>query len=61
MHAHRVDSVEHSPGASVYVGFDPTADSLHTGNLLALVALLHFRHAGYRPIAVVSLSGPEVK
>ena len=37
----------------MYVGFDPTADSLHTGNFMAIMALLHFRHAGYHPIAVV--------
>ena len=37
----------------MYVGFDPTADSLHVGNLLAILALLHFKRAGYQPIAVV--------
>ena len=49
----RVDASQHTPGSAVYVGFDPTADSLHTGNLMAIMALLHFRHAGYQPIAVV--------
>ena len=49
----RVDASQHTPGSAVYVGFDPTADSLHTGNLMAVMALLHFRHAGYQPIAVV--------
>lgn len=38
---------------SVYVGFDPTAESLHVGNLLGLLALLHFQRAGHRPIALV--------
>jgi len=37
----------------VYAGFDPTAESLHVGNLLSLLALLHFRRAGYRTIALV--------
>ncbi len=32
----------------VYAGFDPTADSLHVGNLLVLQALLHFRMAGHK-------------
>ncbi len=41
-------------GCSVYVGFDPTAESLHTGNLMAMMTLLHFNRAGYQPIAVVS-------
>ena len=48
-----MDASQHTPGSAVYVGFDPTADSLHTGNLMAIMALLHFRHAGYQPIAVV--------
>lgn len=40
-------------GSSVYIGFDPTADSLHVGNLLTLMTLAHFQKAGYTPIAVV--------
>lgn len=39
---------------TVYCGFDPTADSLHIGNLLTLVGLLHCHRAGHQPIAVVS-------
>lgn len=38
---------------TVYCGFDPTADSLHVGNLLALVGLLHFRSAGHHVVAVL--------
>lgn len=38
---------------TVYVGFDPTADSLHVGSLLGLVTLRRFQRAGHRPIAVV--------
>ncbi|XP_066522922.1 tyrosine--tRNA ligase, mitochondrial [Hoplias malabaricus] len=37
----------------VYCGFDPTADSLHAGNLLPLIGLLHFRSAGHHVLAVV--------
>ena len=44
----------HDDRPSVYVGFDPTADSLHTGNLVTIIALLHFQRAGYQPLAVVS-------
>lgn len=38
---------------TVYVGFDPTADSLHVGSLLGLVVLRRFQKAGHKPIAVV--------
>lgn len=37
----------------VYCGFDPTADSLHLGNLLQGIALRHFQLAGLRPILLV--------
>jgi tyrosyl-tRNA synthetase len=36
-----------------YVGFDPTADSLHIGSLLPIMALVHLGRAGHRPIALV--------
>ncbi len=39
--------------ASVYVGFDPTADSLHIGNLVGVLVLRHFQLAGHKPIALV--------
>ncbi|XP_072242352.1 tyrosine--tRNA ligase, mitochondrial [Leuresthes tenuis] len=38
---------------TVYCGFDPTADSLHVGNLLAIIGLLHFRNAGHNVVAVL--------
>ena len=38
---------------TVYVGFDPTADSLHVGHLMALMVLRRFQKAGHRPIALV--------
>lgn len=37
----------------VYNGLDPTADSLHIGNLVPLQMLAHFQRAGHRPIALV--------
>jgi tyrosyl-tRNA synthetase len=37
---------------TVYCGFDPTADSLHVGNLVPLLALRRFQQFGHRPIAV---------
>ena len=39
--------------ATVYAGFDPTADSLHVGHLMALTMLRRFQQAGYRPIALI--------
>lgn len=38
---------------TVYAGFDPTADSLHVGNLLPIMALAHFQRAGHRVLLVV--------
>ena len=38
---------------SAYIGFDPTADSLHIGHLVGVMMLKHFQRAGYRPIALV--------
>ena len=37
---------------AVYIGFDPTAESIHIGNFLGLVALTHFRIAGFQPIVL---------
>ena len=36
-----------------YVGFDPTADSLHIGNLVPIMLLVHWQRAGHLPIALV--------
>lgn len=38
---------------TVYCGFDPTADSLHAGNLVPLLALRRFQLAGHRPILLI--------
>jgi tyrosyl-tRNA synthetase len=38
---------------TAYVGFDPTASSLTIGNLVAIMILVHFQHAGHKPIALV--------
>jgi tyrosyl-tRNA synthetase len=40
-------------GLVVYIGFDPTADSLHVGHLQQLCLLRRFRDAGHRPIALI--------
>lgn len=36
-----------------YVGFDPTADSLHIGNLVQIMTLVHFQRCGHKPLALV--------
>ncbi len=38
---------------SGYVGFDPTADSLHIGSLVPILLLVHLQRAGHKPIALV--------
>jgi tyrosyl-tRNA synthetase len=43
----------HEARRSVYIGFDPTADSLHVGSLLGLVLLRRLQLAGHRPIVLV--------
>ncbi|MDZ7619990.1 MAG: tyrosine--tRNA ligase [Patescibacteria group bacterium] len=56
---HQTTDDEHLPAwlgekpRAVYAGFDPTADSLHVGHLMALMILRRFQKAGHRPIVVV--------
>jgi tyrosyl-tRNA synthetase len=38
---------------SAYIGFDPTADSLHIGHLVGVMMLKHFQRSGHRPIALI--------
>lgn len=39
--------------ATCYIGFDPTASSLHVGSLVCIMALAHMQRAGHRPIGLV--------
>ena len=39
--------------SAAYVGFDPTADSLHIGHLVGVMMLKHFQNAGHQPIALI--------
>jgi tyrosyl-tRNA synthetase len=48
LHQHLLDG-----SRAAYVGFDPTADSLHVGSLLPLLALRRFQLAGHRPIVLI--------
>ena len=38
---------------TAYIGFDPTADSLHIGSLVQIILLVHLQKAGHKPIALV--------
>lgn len=53
---------DHTPGVEAqlnkeitngYIGFDPTADSLHIGNMVQIMTLVHYQRCGHRPIALV--------
>ena len=39
--------------ANAYIGFDPTSNSFHIGNLVQLIILIHFKKYGYNPIALI--------
>ena len=38
---------------AAYIGFDPTADSLHIGNMVQIMTLVHFQRCGHKPLALV--------
>src|SRR6476646_2577976 len=38
---------------AAYIGFDPTADSLHVGSLVPMMGLYWLQHAGHRPLALI--------
>jgi len=52
---HETELVEHfdAPGRTCYIGFDPTASSLHVGSLVPIMALAHMQRHGHHPIALV--------
>lgn len=42
-----------SKSRTLYAGFDPTSDSLHVGNLLVIIGLIHGQRFGHQPIALI--------
>ena len=52
-HTDEVGEVLHGDPIAGYVGFDPTAPSLHIGNLLPVMDLMHLQRHGHRPVALV--------
>lgn len=55
LHDHMPGAEEHLQEAmrSAYIGFDPTADSLHIGNLVPIMLLANFQRCGHKPYALV--------
>lgn len=51
--AEALDTLLNEQKISLYCGFDPTADSLHIGHLLPVLALRRFQQAGHTPVALV--------
>lgn len=48
-----VDKLLNSEKVTAYIGFDPTADSLHVGSLAQIITLMRFQKAGHKPIALL--------
>lgn len=41
------------PGVTFYIGFDPTADSLHVGHFIQMMVMAHMQRAGHRPVVLL--------
>ena len=52
-HPEKVKDLLENDKISFYIGFDPTADSLHVGHFLQMVIMAHMQRAGHRPIALM--------
>ena len=51
--AEQVASLLAEKRITYYVGFDPTASSLHVGSLVPIMAMAHLQRAGHKPIAII--------
>ncbi len=52
-HEEKIRELLGKESVTFYIGFDPTADSLHVGHLLQLIVMSHMQKAGHRPIALI--------
>ena len=52
-HTDGVEAALAAGPVSAYIGFDPTGSSLHVGNLVPIMILVHLQRAGHRPVALV--------
>ncbi len=52
-HTQELEDYLNNNKTTCYIGFDPTADSLHVGSLVCIMALAYMQREGHRPIALV--------
>jgi len=52
-HEEKVKELLENEKVTFYIGFDPTADSLHVGHFLQMMVMSHMQKAGHRPIAII--------
>ncbi len=52
-HEEKIKDLLNNEKVTFYIGFDPTADSLHVGHLLQMIIMSHMQKAGHKPIAVI--------
>ena len=52
-HRNEIYELLSKPGVTFYIGFDPTADSLHVGHFVQMMVMSHMQKAGHRPIALM--------
>ncbi len=52
-HENEIRELLEKQKVTFYIGFDPTADSLHVGHFLQMMVMAHMQRAGHRPIAVI--------
>jgi tyrosyl-tRNA synthetase len=52
-HEDEIKKLLESESVTFYIGFDPTADSLHVGHFLQMMVMSHMQKAGHRPIAII--------
>ena len=52
-HEDKIKDLLENEKVTFYIGFDPTADSLHVGHFLQMMVMAHMQRAGHRPIAII--------
>ena len=57
-HEEKIKNLLENQEVAFYIGFDPTADSLHVGHFLQLMVMAHMQRAGHTPIALLA-AGPD--
>ncbi|MDR1002917.1 MAG: tyrosine--tRNA ligase [Oscillospiraceae bacterium] len=52
-HEEKIKELLNNEKVTFYIGFDPTADSLHVGHLMQMIIMSHMQRAGHKPIALI--------